>query len=110
MFLYHLNSPQDWHIGMVDFLDFMSSDADREDKEEVMKLAIRAFFTASKVVGGSWEGDVRSGEFKIFAVPGEISSKVGILWKQQNNGCTFVFSPVVMPWLDAELFIMPDKG
>lgn len=46
-----------------------------------------------------WEGDHRH-EPVVFWVPTEGEFSFGFVIKQENNGCTFVISPVKMPWLD----------
>ncbi len=47
-----------------------------------------------------WEGDFRI-EPHVFVMPGEVSCSVGVMWKQDNNGETFVASKVRLPWLDS---------
>ena len=46
-----------------------------------------------------WEGDVR-GEVYVFTIPDENEMSLGIVWKQDNNGDTFVISDVILPHLD----------
>jgi hypothetical protein len=46
-----------------------------------------------------WEGDFRQGPV-VFWVPTSDSFKYGFAFKQDNNGSTFVISPVPMPWLE----------
>ncbi|MBC2653774.1 hypothetical protein H7F50_04260 [Novosphingobium flavum] len=47
-----------------------------------------------------WEGDYRSDATpRVFFVPGEGQFEYGFAWKQENNGTTFVASPVAMPHL-----------
>ena len=45
-----------------------------------------------------WEGDIR-GEAHVFQVPVEGAFAYGFAWKQDNNGDTFVISPVELPHL-----------
>jgi hypothetical protein len=48
-----------------------------------------------------WEGDFRHGhEPHVFWLPGELEFSYAFVWKQDNNGGTFVISPVPLPWLD----------
>lgn len=67
--------------------------------EHYNRQKARAFFLAGKV---GWEGDVREGPF-IAGLPtdepGE-DGKVMIAWKQDNNGDTFVVSPLRLNWLE----------
>ena len=46
-----------------------------------------------------WEGDFRE-EPRVIVLPGEVEPLLAIIWKQDNNGTTFVASQVRMPWLD----------
>lgn len=46
-----------------------------------------------------WEGDCRQGPV-VFWVPMSTTFEYGFAFKQDNNGVTFVISPVPMPWLD----------
>lgn len=48
----------------------------------------------------TWEGDVTEGPF-IFSLPDPHRSimEIGFVWKQENNGTTFVLSPFQLPWL-----------
>lgn len=46
-----------------------------------------------------WEGDIREGPFW-FAVPCEQGMEFGIVFKQDNNGTTYVGSPVPLAHLD----------
>ncbi len=46
-----------------------------------------------------WEGDFRH-EPCVFWLPSEINFACGFVFKQDNNGTTFVVSPEPLPWLD----------
>lgn len=46
-----------------------------------------------------WEGDFR-GEPRVFWLPFESELKYGFVFKQDNNGDTFVVSPVDLPYLN----------
>ena len=55
---------------------------------------------AARLIG--WEGDIRDGPY-VFGLPGGThgtNMKVGFVWKQENNGQTFVASPFRLPWLE----------
>lgn len=46
-----------------------------------------------------WEGDFRI-EPHVFMLPlDELEFVYGFAWKQDNNGSTFIISPVDLPWL-----------
>lgn len=46
-----------------------------------------------------WEGDFSEGPVVIW-LPDELNFSYGFVFKQTNNGTTYVVSPVPMPWLD----------
>ena len=45
-----------------------------------------------------WEGDFR-GHSKVFWLPYDVDFIYGFVWKQDNNGSTFVASPHELIWL-----------
>ncbi len=47
-----------------------------------------------------WEGDYRDRP-RVFWLPDENDFSCGFVWKQDNNGTTYVVSPHPLPWLDA---------
>lgn len=47
-----------------------------------------------------WEGDFNWGPC-VFWLPAEVSFNYGFVFKQTNNGCTFIVSPEPLPWLDS---------
>lgn len=68
--------------------------------KELTTIAMRAAVT-SEVVSSSWEGDIRGGEMYFFALPDPENNctRIGVVWKQDNNGTTFIHIPVELPWL-----------
>lgn len=61
------------------------------DYAEAMSLASDA----------GWEGETAShGRPRVFFVPGDGRFDYGFVWKQPNNGTTFVVAPYPLPWLD----------
>jgi hypothetical protein len=46
-----------------------------------------------------WEGDFRVSP-KVLWFPSELQFSYGFAFKQDNNGSTFVVSPVALAWLD----------
>lgn len=52
--------------------------------------------------GEGWEGDFRaSGGPQVFFVPGiKNDMEYGFVWKQDNNGTTFIVAPYEFPWLE----------
>ena len=50
-------------------------------------------------LGSYWEGDIRQGPF-LFFIPEEFQPAPCVVWKQDNNGTTFVASAVPLPHLE----------
>lgn len=66
--------------------------------------------TMARILG--WEGDVRSGPYWI-PLPWDTGVwDFAIGWKQDNNGTTFIASPVQFTWLHRDMAsrIINDKG
>lgn len=61
-----------------------------ELRRHAMALAKRA----------GWEGDIRQGPYVAALPNGDCESDLMIAWKQDNNGETFIVSPLLLPWLE----------
>lgn len=101
----------DWFEGSIPMSEYLKgkiSDIDYCDgldvKEELESLAK----TINSVVDGmksmpedTWDDDISSGTFRVFVLPApDISTMVpAFVWKQKNNGTTYVLSPVELGWL-----------
>lgn len=49
-----------------------------------------------------WEGDYRHNDGPgVFWLPDDTAFTYAFVWKQDNNGTTFVVTPHPLPWLDA---------
>lgn len=46
-----------------------------------------------------WEGDIRNGPY-VFMIPKEGTMEPGLVWKQDNNGNTFVVTLTELPWME----------
>lgn len=60
-------------------------------------------FAMAKDMAGEvgWEGDFKTyAAPRVFFLPGEGEFEYGFVWKQENNGTTFVVTPHPLPWLD----------
>lgn len=103
-------SPVDWWDGTLSLKDFLSRLAGQDSAEGGAEPGVHLMsrlaelgrdltdaMNGFKQVG--WEGDVREGPF-VFSVPGETEMSWGLVLKQDNNGTTFVASPVPLPHLD----------
>ena len=106
---YHL-PPIDMRWEMLDTIEevlvkFARMDAQGAMSGEGSELAGERFladFDEAKELAKSieWEGDFRH-EPRIFWLPAEEVFRYAFVWKQDNNGSTFVVSPFELSWLDA---------
>ena len=101
-----------YHIFPIDFgwdflpdLSHVISQAAARDANDPTKYGDTAYeilrgfryaMAAMEVKG--WEGDFRDGP-KVFFLPNDTEFQWGFVWKQDNNGETFIASPQPMPWL-----------
>lgn len=79
-------------------------DLDRSYGGGLVMRELEAFernFEAAKAMARDllWEGDFREGPF-VFVIPGDLEMRYGFIWKQHNNGSTFVLSPAPLPYLE----------
>jgi hypothetical protein len=107
VYAYHI-TPMDIGWEMMPTLDQVIREASKykiphqplafiESTQYLLNFAALAFKEAEKV---GWEGDFRPGhEPRVFFIPNEVDVSYGLVWKQDNNGATFVISPVPMPHL-----------
>lgn len=56
-----------------------------------------------------WEGDIKGRGPSVFWLPAENHFQYGFAFKQDNNGMTFVVSPVKLPWLEERADAMTDS-
>ena len=109
MFRYML-SPIDYFGGCVDLWQYIEQLRTEQEEygqmmtkyeceSQVNSVLTKLSCEMAKLVKAGWEGDVR-GRIFVFAVPGtEVNTEIGFLFKQDNNGTTFVMSPVELPHL-----------
>lgn len=104
---YYETPPIDYFAGMVTFDEFCAQirrerhgtydEADTQIEHAINSLEVtKKFFTCDS----SWEGDIAAGPF-VFTIPDpDFSSyREGFVWKQDNNGTSFIASPSPLPWL-----------
>ena len=102
MFIYELN-PVDYFTGSIPLDEYLNSTKEIDDpygEHEFTKNQIEQLTAEMKNID-SWEGDVMDGVY-LFALPGknmDTNLALGIVWKQRNNGTTFVVSEMELPWL-----------
>ena len=101
MFIYE-TGPLDWFDGMVPVCKAIR-DAQHQDRDdsalEIVSLMMLCAYKVARAT--SWEGDIRDDNIYLFSLPDPDfdSTRMGLIWKQDNNGSTFTCSPVEIPWL-----------
>ena len=103
MFIYQ-TAPVDFFAGMLPIAYAAEKMREELGNEEVFKL-IRLAMDCSRAVslakGSYWEGDIRGFDLFVFALPDPDATPphIGLTWKQENNGTTYICSPVALPWI-----------
>ena len=69
-----------------------------EDDDRLLRFETDWKNAKAKARKLNWEGDVR-GCVRVFWLPDEFELTYGFVWKQSNNGTTFVVSPKPLPHL-----------
>ena len=107
MFIYETD-PLDYFDGMVPLDEAIQKRANDDTTPPGWGIGINEIihfimFCAYKVAKKKtfWEGDIRGNNIYLFSLPDpdSVSSRLGLIWKQDNNGTTFICSPVEIPWL-----------
>lgn len=103
MFIY-MSDPIDYFPGMMSIDEAAEKIREELGNDEVFKLfrlAMECAHAVSLAKGGFWEGDIRERAMYVFALPDPSHniSRYGLVWKQDNNGTTFICSPVELPWI-----------
>lgn len=109
-FTYVLDGPVDWFRGAVHLDDLLEQcREDREEFRNVSKLLMGAVAAVLKECC-EWEGSITAGPY-VFALPVHDSSSLhlGFVWKQNNNGTTFIASPLPLWWLDEPSYSQTGK-
>lgn len=96
--------PIDGFIGVIQLDEFKKSLEKSDYREESKYFSegagrILAELEKEMKTLKEWEGDIRNKEIYVFAVPDEMETSIGLVWKQDNNGTTFIISPVELPHL-----------
>lgn len=99
MLMYQAAPIDFWH-GAVPLVRALAELPEREARELLLLFAGCVRWLA-RAEGCTWEGDFREGPF-VFHVPspGDSGMAAGFAWKQDNNGATFLCSPVSLDWHD----------
>ena len=101
---YYETSSVDYFFGMLTFDEFCSQvQKETEDCEQIIGYTQDKLKEAEEYFrfNSMWEGDIKSGPV-IFAIPDPdcASYREGFVWKQHNNGTSFIASPCPIPWLE----------
>lgn len=88
--------PIDYWVGATEYMMFFRS-AEPNDALFVTDMLVAGQRLAKEEL--SWNGDVREGPY-VMALPGDTACELVVAWKHDNNGDTFIISPVELPWLD----------
>ncbi len=91
MYQYEMD-PIDYFEGCVPLADYLKNTANPDINDIISELVVNM----GKFKG--WEGIIQDGIW-VFAIPDDVETKVGFVWKQDNNGTTFVISPIPLPHL-----------
>lgn len=96
-YCWELEQPMDSNWELMNSMSEAIQFATLSDEElEIPELIANVWFAAHeslKIIG--WEGDIRGNQQpKVFWIPCDYSPLPGIVFKQGNNGQTFVISPV----------------
>jgi hypothetical protein len=102
-FMYtYQTSPIDFFEASPTFEDFLRLRIADEANNDVSNCLIRLMQCAREISlqkGFCWEGDAH--DLRVFGLPDPDSHQMdyGVVWKQGNNGTTFICSPFELPWL-----------
>lgn len=103
MFIYE-TSPQDYFDGMVPLCDAIYNSGENEGSNDtawrIIHFVISCVYKVARAKS-FWEGDIRGNDIYLFSLPDPDNAMVrmGLVWKQDNNGSTYICSPVEIPWL-----------
>lgn len=98
--------PADFFDGLMSVTNYIASINEEENSgvcvAGIIKLAMVGARQVSMAKGNAWEGDIRGPEMYVFGIPDpeNATTRLGLVWKQDNNGTTFFCSPVRIHWLD----------
>jgi len=96
--------PIDWFDGCINLDDFIKNYQTRSITDDDFQKYNEIYEILTKLLEGMkfskyWEGDLNE-PIKVFTIPCEGETEIGFIWKQCNNGTTFVLSPIPLPHLN----------
>lgn len=97
---HHLHRLEDVSTSLAGGDEEPPGDGSGFDGDAVSRFATK--WEEAKVAAGAagWEGDFRH-EPRVFWLPVDESFEYGFVFKQDNNGDTYVVSPVPLGWLES---------
>lgn len=104
---YYATGPIDYFAGTVSIEELkkqiIKETLDFQDSDLIFNNIIRELEIAKVNIAkySLWEGDIIEGPF-VFAIPDPdiVGMQYGFVWKQRNNGTTFIASPCAIPWIE----------
>ena len=104
MFIYYLDSPIDFRWEIVQTIDQVLARANAAEGAVAHFEILNAWERVKKAARlCGWEGDFRHPP-GVCWIPSDGMFIYAFVFKQNNNGGTFVASPVQLPWLAGEEF------
>ena len=103
-FFKYVMSPIDWFYGCMTLEEYFEARVSLRSAygvEAVVSLTMSSLLVEMQSIR-EWEGDISEGIY-VFAIPNESMCNIGFIWKQSNNGTTFIISEVELPWLSESL-------
>ena len=97
--------PVDFFAGLMPLTDYIKNTNSEENNglciSSLFKLAMYCARAVAIAKGNTWEGDIRGEDLYVLAIPDPDASppRLGLIWKQDNNGTTFICSHVEIPWI-----------
>ena len=119
MFVYKV-PPVDYAFGMVSFASYFScvglfyeNSPLEDERREWNTRILMLLMSAASVAGTRWDGSLRSNDsICVFSspVPDMCNLSLGVMWKQDNNGTTFIASEHPVNTIDDKYMIYPVNG
>lgn len=100
MYIYQ-TPPQDFFQGMQTAKQMTKEFSFNID--ELVRFSMKCAYSVAKKTGSMWEGDINELRFIGLPDPDNCAVKLCLIWKQDNNGMTFLCSPMEIPHLESYL-------
>jgi len=97
---FYQTSPQDVFFGMVEIEKALAEEESSGDRYRLLQLIVECVRHVALAKGSRWEGDFHSMHVFSLPCPENTTTEMGLIWKQSNNGDTYICSPVALPWID----------